>query len=260
MAQIPTPPASRSGSESPDTEHKQPPVDDSSVDLLRSLDDLLEQYLFLLDRHQKLQAELATTLSSGFLSLAQANYSCPPGRRYGADYYDERMKATRRVDLEPPTPSSKNVELSSVDESSHGVTKRDDYKRIFTTKLVPSDGVEESSESTGEENQSHPSDAPSECDGTEKKRGPEAKDARASSHSPGAQEPAEAKSKPSEKKSRSSDPIRWYGILVPPSLRSAQQSFAEAVGGPLPELASVVVEMQAVEKKVKCLRKKIDQA
>ena len=63
MAQIPTPPASRHGSESPDTEYKQIPVVDTS-DLLQSLDTLLERYLHLLDRHQKLQAELATTLSS----------------------------------------------------------------------------------------------------------------------------------------------------------------------------------------------------
>ena len=28
---------------------------------------------------------------------AHANYTSPPGRRYGADYYDERMKATRKV-------------------------------------------------------------------------------------------------------------------------------------------------------------------
>ncbi|OOO08826.1 hypothetical protein OAory_01101220 [Aspergillus oryzae] len=269
MAQIPTPPASRHGSESPGIEYKQPPVVDPS-DLLQSLDTLLERYLHLLDRHQKLQAELATTLSSGFLSLAQANYTCPPGRRYGADYYDERMKATRKVasnanergvirDLEPPT-STKNVEASSVDESSDESTKRGDYKRIFTIKPATSDSAEEPSELTKGENQSHSSDAftsecevPEECD-------PKAEDSTTSSGNPGAQEPTETKPRSSEKTLRSSDPIRWYGILVSPFLRSAQKSFTEAVGGPLPELASVVVEMQAVEKEVKSVRKKIDQA
>jgi hypothetical protein len=63
MAQILTPPASRHGSESPDAESKQSPAD-SSVDLSQSLDILLERYLCLLDRHQKLQAGLATTLSA----------------------------------------------------------------------------------------------------------------------------------------------------------------------------------------------------
>ncbi|KAE8360715.1 hypothetical protein BDV27DRAFT_134040 [Aspergillus caelatus] len=260
MAQIPTPPASRHGSESPDTEYKQIPVVDTS-DLLQSLDTLLERYLHLLDRHQKLQAELATTLSSGFLSLAQANYTCPPGRRYGADYYDERMKATRMVDLDPPTSSTKNVEASSVNESSDESTKRGEFKRIFAIKVPTSDGAEEPSELTRGENQSHSSDVSTlECEGPEKKSDAKAEDSTTSSDSPGAQEPAETKPRSSEKKPRSSDPIRWYGILVPPFLRSAQKSFTEAVGGPLPELASVVVEMQAVEKEVKRVRKKMDQA
>jgi len=33
------------------------------------------------------------------MALAHANYTCPPGRRYGADYYDERMKATRKLSV-----------------------------------------------------------------------------------------------------------------------------------------------------------------
>ena len=59
-------------------------------------------------------------------------------------------------------------------------------------------------------------------------------------------------SKPSQprKRFRSSDPLTWYGILVPPSLRSAQKSFTEAVEKQIPALASVVAEMQAVEKEV----------
>ena len=59
-------------------------------------------------------------------------------------------------------------------------------------------------------------------------------------------------SKPSQPRQRfrSSDPLTWYGILVPPSLRSAQKSFTEAVEKQIPALASVVAEMQAVEKEV----------
>ncbi|KNG85874.1 hypothetical protein ANOM_003649 [Aspergillus nomiae NRRL 13137] len=250
MAQIPTPPASRHGSESPETEHKQPPGVDSSG-LLRSLDALLERYLHLLDRHQKLQAELATTLSSGFLSLAQANYTCPPGRRYGADYYDERMKATRRVafnanergvirELELPPSSTKDVEASSVGESSDEFTKRGDYGRIFTIKQATGGSAEEPSEWIGGESQSHSSNASTlECEGPERKRDPKAGDSTTSSDNPGAQEPAETKLD-----------LRGRSPVLPTPLD----------GGPLPELASVMVEMQAVEKEVKRVREKIDQA
>lgn len=57
MSQIPTPPVSRHASEVPDVLQEKSPVVDS-------LDTLLERYLGLLDRHQKLQAELAKRLSS----------------------------------------------------------------------------------------------------------------------------------------------------------------------------------------------------
>lgn len=57
MAQILTPPASRHTSESPEIQQKE-------NELSQTLDTLLERYLALLDRHQKLQADLAKQLSS----------------------------------------------------------------------------------------------------------------------------------------------------------------------------------------------------
>lgn len=62
MAQIPTPPASRQTSESPEIQ-KETDVD-TSAELLQTLDSLLERYLYLLDLHQRLQADLAKQLSS----------------------------------------------------------------------------------------------------------------------------------------------------------------------------------------------------
>ena len=64
MSHLPTPPASRYGSESLDDIDKKSPVVDLSRELSQSLDTLLERYLGLLDRHQKLQADLSKQLSS----------------------------------------------------------------------------------------------------------------------------------------------------------------------------------------------------
>lgn len=64
-------------------------------------------------------------------------------------------------------------------------------------------------------------------------------------------------SESSKRRFRSSDPISWYGILVPQSLRGAQTSFTEAVEGILPELAGVVVEMRNVENKIDQLRSEL---
>ena len=112
MPQLPTPPLSREASVEP-TSGATTRTDQK----LAELDALLERYLHLLDRHQRLHAELGKQLSfvsrlqrwhssfveililtkQGFLALSHANYCAPPGRRYGKDYYDERMKATRRM-------------------------------------------------------------------------------------------------------------------------------------------------------------------
>ena len=68
------------------------------------------------------------------------------------------------------------------------------------------------------------------------------------------------KPKRPRKKFHSSDPITWYGILVPSSLRSTQKSFTEAVDNDIPELATVVAKMRAVEKEVDEVRSQLKSA
>lgn len=70
--------------------------------------------------------------------------------------------------------------------------------------------------------------------------------------------PTLQKAPKSRAKFRSSNPLTWYGILVPPSLRSSQQFFTEAVAKQVPELASVVAEMQVVEREVDTARGQLD--
>jgi hypothetical protein len=247
MAQLATPPASRQPSEAPEI--------DPATDLIRSLDTTLERYLELLDKHQKLQGELASRLSSGFLSLAQANYTCPPGRRYGADYYDERMKATRRVSLQPLSAGEQDniIEPEELPDTAASI------KQIFSIVFASKSDADEQS-SLGDQNElpganderetdiKFPDvDNDSGCRNT-------AEDAQ---DLPGPLKPvAETNSQPNSKTKRSlaSNPIRWFGILVPPSLRNAQKSFTEAIECKLPELASIVVEMQAAERKIIRLR------
>jgi hypothetical protein len=69
--------------------------------------------------------------------------------------------------------------------------------------------------------------------------------------------PAPEKTKTIRKKFRSDDPIYWYGILVPPSLRTAQKSFTEAIQTEVPDLAGTIVEMRALEQKITQVRAKL---
>ncbi len=58
-------------------------------------------------------------------------------------------------------------------------------------------------------------------------------------------------------KFRSDDPIYWYGILVPPSLRAAQKSFTDGIQTQVPDLAGTIVEMRAFEQKITLVRRKL---
>lgn len=59
---------------------------------------------------------------------------------------------------------------------------------------------------------------------------------------------------PSTPSTSNTHPLRWFGVLVPPSLRSAQESFVSAVEGAVPRLASVIAEMHEVEGQIRSRR------
>lgn len=83
----------------------------------------------------------------------------------------------------------------------------------------------------------------------------DAKESSSEETSDGTQPSTESKAP--KKKFHSDDPIHWYGILVPASLRNAQRSFTEATQSQVPELAGVVVEMRALEQRITMLRKEL---
>ncbi len=53
------------------------------------------------------------------------------------------------------------------------------------------------------------------------------------------------------------EPLKWFGILSPPALRSSQTNFKVAVRDCVPRLASTMNEMNVVEIEVRRARKKL---
>ncbi|KAJ5967366.1 hypothetical protein N7501_003614 [Penicillium viridicatum] len=248
MSQIPTPPASRPGSEAPDVKLKPVALEDS----VQCLDTLLERYLHLLDWQQKLHSSLAEQLSSGFFALAQANFSSP-GRRYGPDYYDGRMKATRKISVQ----SERNTEQSMNDpQDEEDITALPDSEYTFSVKTTTTP-----SHPPAEEDGNNETKASSPALGghleAEETRPAEAASSETSGHAETETTPVK-KPKPVSKKFRSADPIHWYGILVPQSLRRAQDSFANAIDNQVPDLASTTVEMRALEQQISQLRARLE--
>ena len=53
------------------------------------------------------------------------------------------------------------------------------------------------------------------------------------------------------------DPIRWFGLLVPRALRSAQHSFVTAVEESIPRTANAALRLNSLETEVEKLKKAI---
>ena len=58
-----------------------------------------------------------------------------------------------------------------------------------------------------------------------------------------------------ESTNRSTNPLGWFGILVPVALRRAQTSFRLAVSEEIPALVNLIQEMEELEAKVVALRR-----
>ncbi|CAL8576167.1 hypothetical protein XPA_002059 [Xanthoria parietina] len=174
------------------------------------LDDLLERYLDLVHRYTSLHQTMAKGFASGFLSLAQANFSNPNRLRYGQDFYDDRMQALTRFCINPSTEESSNDrDVEQLLQDTISVTTFQPVSKDRETKNAM---VDEDSTKT----------------------------------------PTDKDSKP-----RISDPLNWFGILVPPALRVSQTSFKIAATETIPLLANLSNEMKSMEIEIRRMRKKI---
>ncbi|KAJ5288534.1 hypothetical protein N7478_001564 [Penicillium angulare] len=242
MSQISTPHASRPGSEALDIEMKSAEMKRPSSELRQSLDTLLEQYLYLLDRQQELQSGLSQQLASGFLSLAHANYTCPPGRRYGADYYDDRMKATRKISVQT-RPKKAHAETTKLED------------KAVCTQLKDNDywlAMDYTPHSNTEQRRNSDSGSPEPRDSNIEDASQPLTSALDENEAPvhiidGANTPRKETTTP---RFQSDNPIHWYGILVPSSLRSAQNAFTDGIQGHVPQLAAITMKMRALEQQI----------
>lgn len=195
------------------------------------LDGLWTQYLQLLDDYTAAQASIQKHLAAGYFSLTQANFQSA-GKRYGRDSYDDRAVALTRVEV---TDGGK-VTIEKAEESRReegDVERRQNRNGAEAVQQMPS-----------------PSPTPE----------PESKTATAKSSASADNDAA------SEETSADSitlkEPLRWFGILIPQSLRSAQKSFSSTVldQDGVAKAVNAACGMRDVEAEVRKLRKAIKRA
>ncbi|KAI7197908.1 hypothetical protein D0869_01131 [Hortaea werneckii] len=200
------------------------------------LDDLWVKYLDCLDQYQRAQESVQRALSSGFFSLAQANFKSSAGRRYGQDFYDERMKASKRVQI---------------------VGDGDDRILVISMNpaVAPGDSSEGANHKTEATQQPSPPSTPVADD----------KDAKTAEKPKEPTSLDEIKDQDSEtsgvaRQPATRSPLTWFGILTPRELRSAQQSFSTATSSPTESAVNATREMRQLETEINRTRKAVRKA
>ncbi|KAK4917625.1 hypothetical protein LTR66_016926 [Elasticomyces elasticus] len=208
----------------------------SAAELQDHLDVVWEKYLTLLDQYQQAQHQLSQHFSSGFISLAQANFTSPSHIRYGKDYYDARMQASRR--------------LAITSEAERSVAKEHD---LLHSK--PIDQQETDAAETPEPSQAPtPPTTPLPSEPVSKTDQPLLIIQTQTTPPP----PTDAAdtTPPTTPK----DPLRWFGILSPPALRTTQRSFITALQDPVLRAINAARAMRGVEGEIRRVRKEVRRA
>ena len=223
------------------------------IDLHDRLNTLWIAYLEHLDRYVTAQRLIQQHMSAGFMQLARANFNAGRGvRRYGKDYYSERAIASTRtevlVDQQSGDLSTKLVRL----EGEHVLEASNKQ-----THKVPDVDLGESFDPQREElQQPSPPPTPNHRDDADAHDQGDPKHLLKDSASVKLGDPAGD----SAKGKASLDPLKWFGILVPPELRRAQALFTSALQEGTADCVNSARRMREIEVEIRKLRKEIRRA
>ena len=236
----------------------------ASATMTDAIDALLERYLGLLHEYGELRAELSALQAGVYADIARANFAAERGLRYGADHYDGRMRASRRLRLrvgsgdgyagEDTAPVFTVVHVGDGDEKANGSGNG--------SAGVASPAAPDTEEGTPE-SEARKEDEVGEGDeqgwgSSDVKSDDGSNNSNDNNGTKQAAENEEVKEKRRDKKKAAprNDPLRWFGLLAPAALRQAQARSVRAVEELVPRLASVDAEMARLEIEVRRARKR----
>ncbi|KAI1822342.1 hypothetical protein F4861DRAFT_515278 [Xylaria intraflava] len=215
------------------------------------IDGLLERYLHLLHEYTSLREELTALQTGIYQNIARANFAAERGVRFGQDYYDDRMQASRLL----------AIICHSGDQAQN--RQDDGLSKGHIAHIIPTFAVTNPASASvsapttgGPAADTQVSDVHSPPDEAEAKL---TEATAGSSSQPGTN--AQSRKNAAAKKGTDAaqtpkDPLRWFGLLTPTSLRQAQAQSVRAVEHVIPRLASVNAEMAGVEIEVRRARKR----
>ncbi|RYC64493.1 hypothetical protein CHU98_g1693 [Xylaria longipes] len=238
------------------------------------IDNLLERYLHLLHEYTSLREELTTLQTGMYQNIARANFAAERGMRFGRDYYDDRMQASRRLAISCESQGQQSESRDgrdltvlsgaipsftvmspvaafdsslNVEDSKVGVKAPDPHPHPEAEPVELS-----ATRTTNTEEEVSSASTPSSQAIIEHRPGDDAK--TTVSESPN--DSPTAKKGRTTPQQKSNDPLRWFGLLTPVPLRQAQAQSIRVIEHVIPRLASVNAEMVEVEIEVRRARKR----
>ncbi|KAH7348367.1 hypothetical protein BKA65DRAFT_259312 [Rhexocercosporidium sp. MPI-PUGE-AT-0058] len=213
------------------------------------IDSLLAQYLQLLDEYTSLHVSLSSLQSSIYTNIARANFQAERGLSYGRDSYDQRAMRPARVcrvtgDAEDGSvvfEIGKVVTSTGGEKTGLGETgvKADDEQGKDGNLPSQTQNIEEGMEKMTV--QTEGTDDP-----TKDSKDEEGKDKEL---------PKVANQKDDNSTPQTPDPLRMFGFSIPSALRTAQSSSIQLVESSIPRLATISLQMRALEIQIRRARK-----
>jgi hypothetical protein len=194
-----------------------------------------------------------STLYQIYQFIARANFHAPNGIRFGQDHYDDRMQASRRIEI---TPGMKNF-VSTADP-----LETMDFDCVHSYGSDPaSESISSHREEEGDEDLKN-EDISTE---DEKKIKPKPKPTSSLSDNNNDAHDSRPSSPPSGKGIKAGckaprDPIHMFGLFRPHALKHAQFAAVHVVADLFPRLAGVDAAMRALEIEVRRARKRVAKA
>lgn len=249
-----------------DAASNQPSPEDYNI----QIDALLTSYLHLIDEYTTLRSSLSSLQAGMYQNLARANFAAERGVRYGRDYFDERMVASRRLRVSVGgSKGDEGLEREGEDEGERKLDRTGEggKKVEFRVVKVDEDGneiVKQEEEKEQKNTKESKNEKTKEREGNEAEDPSADKDMTATTFDNVDDSNEETIETPEVKKTKlkkiRSDPLRWFGLLTPLPLRLAQTQAIQAVEEIIPRLVTVNAEMAQVEIEVRRARKRREKA
>ncbi|KAH6712557.1 hypothetical protein BKA61DRAFT_86795 [Leptodontidium sp. MPI-SDFR-AT-0119] len=218
-----------------------------------AIDSLLARYLQLLDEYTSLRIPLSSLQSSVYTNIARANFQAERGVSYGRESYDRRVMQPGRLcrvmgDAEDGTVIFEiGKVVTSAGEEKIGLGKTgvsaeaEDEKGRDGNNPTPTKNIDDDMEKITVQ--------------TEATDDPDTQDIKNDKEGKDKEPPRVTNQQDNKSNTQNPDPLRMFGFSIPSALRTAQSSSIQLVESSIPRLATVSLQMRALEIQIRRAKK-----